>query len=272
MPARENVLALLRAGCTFEDIGERLGIHPGLAYMIATGLPADGGDVLGAEELSGREGLLPGSSQHLVNPSAAVPTRDPTVDAWLRRRAHDDQPMREAAARRTPRPPELADQEADDLLTVLGRDHNQVKYLQEQLEATPGVRQGGGSAQQQRRVTLVGMIRERLTAHEAAEEKHFWPAVRTALSDGEDLARQGREQEREGARLLAELDGLPGDADRFDELVEQLAMALRKHVAFEDGVLLRLQDILSAERRQELGRRVLLATGHRRAPADAGRG
>ncbi|TQJ91267.1 hemerythrin domain-containing protein [Streptomyces sp. SLBN-31] len=265
MPTREDVLDLLRSGGTYEDIGDRLGIHPGLAYMIATGLPADGGDVPSPEELTGREGLLPGSSQHLVNPPTEVPTRDPTVERWLRARAVADGPMREAAARRTARPPQPAEQEADDdLLTVLVRDHNQIKYIQEQLEAVPGVRQGGGAEQQQRRVSLVDMIRERLAVHEAAEEEHFWPAVRKALPDGEDLARQGRGQEREGKDLLAALEGMPGDDDQFDELVEKLATALRKHVAFEDAVLLRLQDTLPLEQWEKLGRRIQRAK--RRAP------
>jgi hemerythrin-like domain-containing protein len=263
MPTRDEVLALLRRGSSYEEAARRLGIHPGQAYMIATGLPADGGDVLSPEELSGREGLLPSGSQHLVNPPTEVPTRDETVDAWLKARAQADVPMREAASRRTAEPPDINEPDASqDVATVLGRDHNQVKVLQEQLEAVPGVRVGGDAVQQQRRVSLVDMISQRLAAHETVEEEHFWPAVRATLPDGDDLAAHGREQEAEGKELLAELTGLRGDEDRFDELVEKLAVALRKHVAFEDRVLLRLQDAMSEKDRQKLGRKILKAKRH----------
>ncbi|MER6142050.1 hemerythrin domain-containing protein [Streptomyces sparsogenes] len=140
-----------------------------------------------------------------------------------------------------------------------------MKAIQEQLEAVPGVRAGGGTVQQRRRVSLVDMIRERLAAHGEAEEEHFWPAVRRVLPDGDELAAQGREQEREGKDLLGELEGMSGGEDRFDELVERLGLALRRHVAFEDTVLLRLQDAMSEQQRRELGHRILRAKRH--APA-----
>jgi hypothetical protein len=54
--------------------------------MIATGLPADGGDGLAPEELDNKR-LLPGSSQHLVNPPAFNPTRSEEVIHWVQARA-----------------------------------------------------------------------------------------------------------------------------------------------------------------------------------------
>lgn len=54
--------------------------------MIATGLPADGGDTPSPEELRDKR-LLPGSSQHLVNPPPFSPTRSQQVMDWVRHRA-----------------------------------------------------------------------------------------------------------------------------------------------------------------------------------------
>ena len=72
MPTRHQVLAQLRTGSDYQEVGERLGIPEGQAYMIATGLPADGSDVLTAEELRGREGVIEGGSQALANPPTAT--------------------------------------------------------------------------------------------------------------------------------------------------------------------------------------------------------
>jgi hypothetical protein len=63
-----------------------LHIPVGQAYMIATGLAADGGDVPSPEEVRDKP-LLSGSSQQLVNPPAMRPTRNDRVMEWVRRRA-----------------------------------------------------------------------------------------------------------------------------------------------------------------------------------------
>jgi|GEM_PF-717978 hypothetical protein len=254
----EVLRKMVRGGASYQEVGHRVGLPPGQVYMIVTGMPADGGDVLTPEELADRGGLLlPGSSQHLVNPPTEVPTHDEKVSAWLRGRAAADEPMREAAARRTAQPPPVAEPEAsDDVVTVLGRDHNQIKFLLEQLSAIPGVRQGGSPAQQQQRVSLVDMVRVRASAHEVVEERHLWPTVRRVLPDGAELERRGREQEEEGTRLLARTDGMSGDEDGFDELVERLVAALRAHVAFEDQVFLALREAVPPRDLEQLGRKV----------------
>lgn len=83
---RDQVLGLLREGHDYESAARALGIPAGRAFMIATGLPADGGDVPPPEELASKR-VLEGSSQHLVNPPPHNPTRNPEVMEWVRRRA-----------------------------------------------------------------------------------------------------------------------------------------------------------------------------------------
>jgi hypothetical protein len=89
MATRPQVLDLLRSGDSYEAAGRRLGIPAGLAYMIATGIPADGSDSLGADDY-GREGLQLGATQALIgvphdNPNQ--PGDRPEVMAWVRDRA-----------------------------------------------------------------------------------------------------------------------------------------------------------------------------------------
>ena len=86
MPTRAQVLALLDDGRSFDAAARALGIAPGQAYMIATGLPADGSDTPHPDELRDRP-VAAGSTQDLVNPTAHNPTRDETVIAWAKSRA-----------------------------------------------------------------------------------------------------------------------------------------------------------------------------------------
>jgi hypothetical protein len=255
MPTRDQVLAQLRTGSDYQEVGDRFGIPEGQAYMIATGLPADGSDALTAEELEAREGLINGGSQALANPPTEVPTRNEMIERWIHERALNDGPMQAAARDRTAEPPEPDNQDAEDILTILRTDISQTKYIQQQLEATPGLREGGEPVHQQERVSLVDMLRLRLSQHELAEEEYFWPAVRSWLPDGDELADKALAQEQEGKDLLQELDGMRGDEDRFDELVEQLVEALRKHVAFEDDVFLRFEQAVPEPDRNRLGRK-----------------
>jgi hypothetical protein len=89
MPTRAQVIALLDSGHSYETAGRALGIAPGQAFMTATGLPADGSDAPTAAELADKR-LLPGSSQHLVNPPPYNPTRNDDVIEWVHERAARD--------------------------------------------------------------------------------------------------------------------------------------------------------------------------------------
>lgn len=89
MVKREQVLGRWRQGGGFESVGRQLGIAAGKAYMIATGIPADGSDSLAPEDQD-REGLQLGGAQALLG----VPSHNPNqpeekaeVMAWVRDRA-----------------------------------------------------------------------------------------------------------------------------------------------------------------------------------------
>lgn len=86
MATRDQVLGLLDLGHSYETAARALEIPAGLAFMIATGLPADGSDVPSEEDLAGKR-VLSGSSQHLVNPPAFNPTRKEHLMEWVRERA-----------------------------------------------------------------------------------------------------------------------------------------------------------------------------------------
>lgn len=86
MTTKAQVETLLDEGHTYETAARELGIPAGQAFMLATGLAADGSDVPAPQELKRRR-VLPGSSQQLVNPRPFNPTRKASVTAWATGRA-----------------------------------------------------------------------------------------------------------------------------------------------------------------------------------------
>jgi hypothetical protein len=86
VPTREQVRRLVAAGHDYAEVGRSLGIPAGQAYLIMTGMPADGGEEprAGAEP----EGFLR-SPQHLVYPPAENPAAREVVHRWMAQRAAD---------------------------------------------------------------------------------------------------------------------------------------------------------------------------------------
>ena len=256
MATRGQVLRLVQAGHEYDEIARRLDIRPGLAYLLATGLPADGGVAP-----AGGEDRRPGSlrsSQHLAHPEPAEnPTSKESVIAWIKHRVNVDTPMRAAEAGRDAAPGKVVDPDGEhDLIDELGRDHNQVKAMLEQMSAIPGKVLGGSAAQMSARKSIVDMITVSLSEHESLEEEYLWPAVRRTLPDGERRAEAALAQEKEGKDVLTALGKLDGDDDEFDELVEKLTLAARTHVAFEERVFLDLVREMSEHERRKVGRRI----------------
>src|ERR1700733_6134111 len=75
-----------------------------------------------------------------------------------------------------------------DAIELLRRDHDEVRALLSELEASadpvrPGDREG-------RRTAVVQVI-IRESVHEAIEEQYFWPVVRRRVHDGGRLAGPG---------------------------------------------------------------------------------
>lgn len=115
MPTKEQVRRLLDNGLDYQAAGRELGIPPGQAYLIATGVPADGSDAITEEEAK-RPGFLP-SSQHLMDPPDENPTAEEAVAAWLNARVATDGQMRTALREHTAQPPEH-DKQSPDAITV----------------------------------------------------------------------------------------------------------------------------------------------------------
>lgn len=263
MPTRDQVLALYETTGDYVAVGTALGIPAGQAYLVATGLPADGGDTFPADELD-RRGLLPTSTQHLVYESVEPesPTTKGHVHEWVKRRAAADLPMQRAAAARDAAPGEVEEPEETDIGTVLSRDHDQVMALMKQLKTVPGVTAGGSPTHLSRRKSIADMVSLALSKHEAAEQEEFWPAVRDLFPRGQAVVDLALSQEQEGKDLLHRLGELEPSDEEFDQVVVALDKAARKHVALEDQVLMTIRETVAEDVRRQLGSKLREARAH----------
>lgn len=260
MPTRDQMLRAYQQHGDYGEAARELGIPAGQAHLVATGVPADGGDTLSPDggDQPGMLGWeLPGP--RLGRLAVRSPAARPDVREWVRRRAAADAPIQAAAQARDAAPAEPRDPEDTDILSMLSRQHDQVTALLKQLKTIPGVTRGGSEVHQSRRASIADMITVALSEHESAEEEQFWPWVRSVLDDGDELAQTAFGQEQESKDLLTALGQTSASEERFDELAEELGKAARTHVAFEDRVLLKLRDAASEEDRAAVGEKFLRA-------------
>jgi hypothetical protein len=99
VPTREQVRELLDSGMDYEAAGRRLSIPAGQAYLILTGVPADGSDTIPDREMEESRYLLP-SSQRLSNPPEHNPVGKDSVRRWIAARAAADGQMQAAKRQR----------------------------------------------------------------------------------------------------------------------------------------------------------------------------
>lgn len=262
VPSRVTVLERRSAGRSYPEIGRELGIAPGLAYLVATGLPADGSPPVGRRPRPA--GWLPEGGTHLANPPAVEMEDDPGLPGWVAARAAADPSMAEAAAAGRLAAPDPGD---DDVVALLRADHHAIRALAAEVAAIPA---RGSHADAVRRAEATERLRRHLAAHEAAEERRFWPVVRDGVPNGEALARHARAQERHGRDLHRGLARLPADASERLARTDELLRALRAHLAFEASVLLAVEEAVGLEQRRAVGRRLRRAAGHHATRARPG--
>ncbi|MDR7300277.1 hemerythrin domain-containing protein [Haloactinomyces albus] len=251
MPSRQQVRELLDQGLDYRSIGERLGIPAGQAHLIATGVPADGGDTLPTGDRQ-RSGAQP-AGQALANPPAENPTSKERVRRWIRSRVRADPQLREATARREEKSERFREPDEGGATVVLTREHNRIAAMIKELKTLPGHSTGGSAEQIAQRGELVGSITAMLNRHETIENEHFWPAVRRALPDGDRWADGAAQRQQQEQETLSALGEHAADSEEFDQLVGRLISQSHQHAAYQDHLFLELRRVMSAEELESLG-------------------
>lgn len=136
-----------------------------------------------------------------------------------------------------------------DALELLRSDHRTVSGLFREFKAAPSG---------ERRSDLARAIRDELDLHATVEEEIFYPALRQAFAAAEtERLEEAYEEHRVVRELANEASSLLPEDERLPARVEVLRENVDHHVKEEEGELFaKARQVLSAERREELGRRM----------------
>ena len=142
--------------------------------------------------------------------------------------------------------------DAQDMVSVLVKDHQEMKEFFRQLEAaaTPDERRD---------------IADRLTAevarHSVAEEMYLYPAARKVLPNGDELIDEELEEHAEVEVLLKKWEGMAGDDPEFMPTFHKIRDGLLHHIDEEEEPKLfpEMKAALSTEEQAELGKKIVKA-------------
>jgi hemerythrin superfamily protein len=145
-----------------------------------------------------------------------------------------------------------------DAITLLRNDHKTVEQLFKRFE------KAGDAAYVEKR-RIVDRIIEELSVHAVVEELVFYPVVRAAVPNVEDITLESLEEHHIVKWVLSELEGMDPRHERFDAKVTVLMENVRHHVEEEqDELFAKVRSTLSRAALNELGQ--ALADAKRTAP------
>ncbi len=114
-----------------------------------------------------------------------------------------------------------------DAISLLTDDHENVKAMFEQYE-------GLGDRAMASKKKLATQICTELTKHATAEEEIFYPAVRAAGKDKEDLVDEATVEHASAKDLIAQIMEMEASEELFDAKVKVLSEMIEHHVKEEE--------------------------------------
>ena len=133
-----------------------------------------------------------------------------------------------------------------DALSLLKEDHDKVKKLMKELDSTTerGVKT---------REELFATVREELTVHETIEEEIFYPALK-AHPKTKDIALEGYEEHHVVDMVMAEIEGLPFDDEKWGAKFKVMKENIEHHIEEEeDQMFKQARQVFEEEELKALG-------------------
>ncbi len=135
--------------------------------------------------------------------------------------------------------------DATDGVQVLVSDHRTIENLFQQYEKAD-------DAGEQTRI--VHQVIHELAVHGEIEELLFYPRLRSALPDGNDVAEEAIHEHVEIKQTLNELDKMSAEDDGFDQRMRELMAEVRHHVEEEEtDIFPKIREAMPTEQLQRLG-------------------
>lgn len=132
-----------------------------------------------------------------------------------------------------------------DALELLHEDHENVKQLFEQAEAT-------ADHKQKRRI--FAKIQTELETHARIEEDIFYPAMERHV-ELKDMVMEAREEHKQMKMLLREIDNLKSGSEKFEPKLKVLKDNVEHHAEEEEEgkMFPKIRHIVSEEELEQLG-------------------
>jgi hypothetical protein len=132
---------------------------------------------------------------------------------------------------------------------LLKQDHEKVKKLMEEIDSTTerGVKT---------RNELFTRFKQEMTVHERIEEEIFYPRL-TEQAKTKDIALEGYEEHHVVDMVMAELDDVPYDDERWGAKFTVMKENVEHHIEEEEGEMFKLaRQALDSDELAELGERM----------------
>ena len=132
-----------------------------------------------------------------------------------------------------------------DVIELLEHDHREVEEMFAEFDKATDPKE---------RRTIADKIIIELVRHSEAEEQAVYPAMKKALSDGEQLVEHEISEHSEAEQLMKQLDGMDPQDAQFPVLMGQLKSAIEEHVREEEtDAFPRFRDAVSKDELDKLG-------------------
>lgn len=140
-----------------------------------------------------------------------------------------------------------------DVLTILKKDHREVKEMFDQLEEL-------GERADAARAKLFAKIDQALTVHVDGEERYFYPVLKErskARSEERDDVIEGFEEHAIAKQLIKELEGLPPSDESYKAKLSVLREGVLHHIKDEEGKIWPIaREVLDRDEMEEIGEQI----------------
>ena len=136
-----------------------------------------------------------------------------------------------------------------DALALLKRDHDHVKKLLEELDATT-------ERAEKTRSDKIAKLKSDLAIHEAIEEEIFYPALREH-AEAKDIVLEAYEEHDVVNTIMAEIMRTPVDDETWGAKLTVMKENLEHHIEEEEGEMFaKARDIFDRDALESLGERM----------------